>query len=52
MKASDVMVQKVITTHPQASVSEVAKQLIDNDISALPVVEGAGHVVGVIARLI
>lgn len=50
MKASDIMVQKVITTHPQASVSEVAKQLIDNDISALPVVDGAGHVVGVISE--
>ena len=50
MKASDIMVQKVITTRPQASVSEVAKQLIDNDISALPVVDRAGHVVGVISE--
>lgn len=33
---------KVITTHPQASVSHVAKQLVDNDISALPVVDDAG----------
>jgi CBS domain-containing protein len=42
MNASDIMVRKVITTHPQASVSHVAKQLVDNDISALPVVDDAG----------
>ena len=42
MKASDVMVSKVITTHPQASISEAAKLLIDNDVSALPVVDEEG----------
>jgi CBS-domain-containing membrane protein len=50
MKASDVMVGKVVTTYPQASVSEVARLLVDNDISALPVVDGAGRVVGVISE--
>ena len=44
------MVRKVITTHPQASVSHVAKQLVDNDISALPVVDDAGRVVGKISE--
>jgi CBS domain-containing protein len=50
MKACDIMVRNVITTRPQASVSEVAKLLVDNDISALPVVDGTGHVVGVISE--
>ena len=50
MKASDIMVRNVITTRPQASVSEVAKLLVDNDISALPVVDGTGQVVGVISE--
>jgi CBS-domain-containing membrane protein len=50
MNASDIMVRKVITTHPQASVSHVAKQLVDNDISALPVVDDAGRVVGIISE--
>lgn len=50
MKASDVMVRKVITTHPEAAVSEVASVLVDNDISALPVVDDQGHVVGVISE--
>ena len=50
MNASDIMVRTVITTHPQASVSLVAKQLADNDISALPVVDDAGRVVGIISE--
>jgi CBS-domain-containing membrane protein len=50
MNASDIMVRKVITTDPQASVSRVAKQLADNDISALPVVDDAGRVVGIISE--
>jgi CBS-domain-containing membrane protein len=50
MKASDVMVSKVITTHPQASVSEAAKLLVDHDISALPVVNEEGRVVGAISE--
>jgi CBS domain-containing protein len=48
--AIDIMVRKVITTHPQASVSHVAKQLVDNDISALPVIDDAGRVVGIISE--
>lgn len=50
MKASDVMVRKVVTTHPRASVSRVAKQLVDNDISALPVVDDTGRLVGIISE--
>jgi CBS domain-containing protein len=33
-----------LTIHPQTSVAEVAKLLVDNDISALPVVDDAGRV--------
>src|SRR5271169_6159902 len=50
MNASDILVREVITTDPQASVSQVAKQLADNDISALPVVDDAGRVVGIISE--
>jgi CBS-domain-containing membrane protein len=50
MNASDIMVREVITTDPRASVSQVAKQLADNDISALPVVDEAGRVVGIISE--
>jgi CBS domain-containing protein len=50
MNASDIMMRKVITTHPQTSVSRVAKQLVDNDISALPVVDDDGQMVGIISE--
>jgi CBS domain-containing protein len=49
MNASDIVVREVMTTDPQASVSQVAKQLADNDISALPVVDDAGRMVGIIS---
>jgi CBS-domain-containing membrane protein len=50
MKARDVMVGKVIATHPEASVSEAVKLLVDNDVSALPVVDDEGRVVGIISE--
>ena len=50
MNASDIMVRNVITTRPQASISDVAKQLADNDVSALPVVDDTGCVVGIISE--
>jgi len=48
--ASDVMVRNVITIGPQALVSEAAKLLTENDISALPVVNEQGDVVGIISE--
>jgi CBS domain-containing protein len=45
-----VRVRTVVITRPEATVSEVAKRLIDNDINALPVVDDDGRVVGVISE--
>ena len=52
MNASDIMVRKVITPHttPQASVSLVGSNSLDKDISALPVVDDTGRVVGIISE--
>jgi len=50
MKAMDVMVRDVITVGPDTEVSEAAKLLVANDISALPVVDDGGRVVGVISE--
>ena len=47
MKATDVMIRTVLTTHPDSSVAEVAKLLIENDVSALPVVDDDRRVIGV-----
>ena len=47
MKARDVMVAPVITVKPEFSVQEVAKTLVDRRISAVPVVDDAGKLVGI-----
>jgi CBS domain-containing protein len=50
MKASDVMVTDVITVKPDSDVAEVAALLLTNRISAAPVVDDAGTLVGMISE--
>ena len=50
MKALDVMVRDVVTVSPDADVKEAIKLLAEHDISALPVVDADGNVVGVISE--
>jgi CBS domain-containing protein len=50
MKARDVMVSPVVTVGENASVRGVAKLLIAKRISAVPVVDHAGKVVGIVSE--
>lgn len=50
MKAADVMVRNVLTVKPDTSVAEVARLLVEHDISALPVVDDQGRMVGIISE--
>ena len=50
MRAMDVMVRNVVTVHPDALVSDAVKLLVDNDVSALPVVDDGDHLVGIISE--
>ena len=50
MKAMDVMVHDVATVNPEDDIADVIKLLAEHDISALPVVDDDGHVVGVISE--
>jgi len=50
MKARDVMVAPVITTSPRASVKDVAQTLLTHHISALPVTDDKGRLVGMISE--
>lgn len=50
LKVRDVMTERVITTRPDALLKEVARKLVDNAISGLPVVDDAGHVIGLISE--
>jgi CBS domain-containing protein len=50
MKARDVMVQHVITVSPETDIHAVANTLVQNGISALPVVEHDGRLVGIVSE--
>lgn len=50
MNASDIMTSDVIAVSPDASVTTLARLLLDNKISAVPVVDGDGRVVGIVSE--
>jgi len=50
MKAHDVMVSPVITVKAHATVKEVAEILLKHHISALPVVDNAGKLIGIVSE--
>ena len=50
MKARDVMVSPVITVKPDASLKELAKILLERRISAVPVVDDQGNLVGIVSE--
>lgn len=50
LKAKDVMQQPVIAATPQASLRDIATQLVTNEFSGMPVAAPDGRVVGVITE--
>jgi CBS-domain-containing membrane protein len=50
MKARDVMVAPVITASPNASIKSVAETFVRHRISAVPVVDDKGKLVGIISE--
>ena len=50
MKARDVMVSPVVTVKPYSSVREVAKTLVEKGISAVPVTDDSGKLVGIVSE--
>jgi CBS domain-containing protein len=50
MKAIDVMVREVITVKPDDEVAAAIELLAEHDVSALPVVDDSGRVVGVLSE--
>jgi CBS domain-containing protein len=50
MKARDVMVSPVITVKPSTSVRELAETLVKQRISAVPVVDERGQLVGIVSE--
>jgi CBS domain-containing protein len=50
MLAKDIMTKDVITVGPGEKVDNVAKLLVDNKISGIPVVDGDYHVLGIVTE--
>jgi len=50
MKARDVMVSTVVSVKPSASVKEVAKTFLERRISAVPVVDDEGKLLGIVSE--
>ena len=50
MKAMDVMIREVVTVGPDDDVGEAIKLLMAHDISALPVIDDSGTVVGILSE--
>jgi CBS domain-containing protein len=50
MRARDVMTTKVVSVKPDARVEEIARKLIEHRISAVPVIDASGAVVGIVSE--
>jgi CBS domain-containing protein len=50
MNASDIMVHKVVTVGPDNSIQETAAILVNNRISAVPVIDAHGKLIGIVSE--
>ena len=50
MKARDIMNTKLIYITPSTSLKEAIRTLVENDISGLPVIDRAKHIVGIVTE--
>src|SRR5262249_42741736 len=50
MKAADMMTSDLVTIRPDASVRDAAWILLTHRISAVPVVDGQGHLLGIVSE--
>jgi CBS domain-containing protein len=50
MVAKDIMTQRVITVSADAPVQDLAKLLMDNSVSGVPVVDRSGKILGVVSE--
>ncbi|MDA8305510.1 MAG: CBS domain-containing protein [Deltaproteobacteria bacterium] len=50
IKAKDVMTRDVVTVTPDMEVNEIAKLLLERHFNGVPVIDGAGRLVGIICQ--
>jgi CBS domain-containing protein len=50
LTASDIMTRKVITARPDDTVARIARLLSDHGVSALPICDGSGALLGILSE--
>lgn len=50
MKVKDIMTREVITVRTEVTINEIARILVENKISGVPVVDAAGLLVGIVSE--
>ncbi len=50
IKAKDIMNKELVTVSPETSVTDAADMLLEKHVNGLPVVDGNGHLVGIICQ--
>ena len=50
MKVADIMTREVVTLSPDSTVAEAARRFTESRISGAPVVDGEGHLVGMLTE--
>ncbi len=50
MLAKDIMTKDVVTTKKDTPIEEIAKLMLKNRISGIPVVDNANHIIGIVSE--
>jgi CBS domain-containing protein len=50
MKAADIMTRGVVSTGPDATIEKAIRLMLQHGISGLPVVDTAGHLIGIVSE--
>lgn len=50
MRAQDIMTRAVSTAHPETPLADIARRMVNERISGLPVVDDAGKLIGVVTE--
>jgi len=50
VQVSDLMTRQVITVQPETPVAEIARAMVQHDVSGVPVVDHDGHLVGIVTE--
>ena len=51
MQVREIMTTEVVTVHSNTSVNDIAKLMDERDITGIPVVDEANHVIGIVTEL-